>query len=938
MRFTFLVFLALLANGVCAASNARLDIDTDVGTCNLHGQSVGHATWSADPHMAGAAQGFQLRLDGPTGKLIANVGPSGTRRLGSWVKNGMRFVLIRRSDGAELARSSARTSFPACYPAVTFEMDASRICQGNMTVSGRVNWDFRPSNGQNRVKVFVQSRDGTEKPFSGGGARGTARMGNWVTPDTVLVFRDVQTGRLLDYQMPHPLALSGSSASDLCPQIRFEWKAPGPLDCSFSGRSPAALRWNTRSAGYDKVSIWVNGPGDGSNDWRLMRNSAGAGETSDIAWLHNGHRFLLRDRTSGTQLGYLVARPDPALCAAVDDIQLPADIASSGWLRPFHLVSVRLPRPVSALSFHVHTDGNGRVPMDIVSTRGNVAVVRVPPIQMPHGDVILTGARSASIIATARSASGTDTVVAASPVLRVTAVRNLLPPDLAPGAVTEIWMRRMQASFASAKLHTQAFAHAGVALGDLNLDQFDDASTFAGELADAAARISQGLVHSVSIGTTRFGAEVVIDRNTLFNFDNLLLNAYQDLLWSGGATSAARTMAASPAFDSPETLLDEWRELITRTLPNDILNVSRTTRTAIGVVATAGVLVASGPLTAGAIVSAAAVGSMTALLAPAALALALEGGGKQILDGQADLSDFRTTLEFAGDSLTQMVTGVLNQGLTQRLNLSDRLSAISSNLIEGMIGFTRGTPDQPGLVERLQQIPNSFRERFIDAADDLGLHDDDDDNWPAGYGELVVILHGATEGYDSESQSIIDQFGHDGSRNIPVTGTICYGLPSSPQPETGTRSLYSDSGVSVVNAFFAWREVGYVGYRIIPYTCRNRSSGRDIVHRQYLRDTWYGGSDENYVSILIDASVPWSYTQEDYPIRITSEVSYRDDRVCGNGSLATLRGDRELTWSVSRDVFKLPTMSPSEARQIITDITTGMGTGGICSAITIGHF
>lgn len=60
------------------------------------------------------AGSFELRVDAPDGRLMAQVGPSGALPTGRWVRDGMRFFVVAPGDGRTLASTVVRVTAEGC--------------------------------------------------------------------------------------------------------------------------------------------------------------------------------------------------------------------------------------------------------------------------------------------------------------------------------------------------------------------------------------------------------------------------------------------------------------------------------------------------------------------------------------------------------------------------------------------------------------------------------------------------------------------------------------------------------------------------------------------------------------------------------------------------------------------------------------------------------
>lgn len=147
--------------------------------------------WGADPgafRVIGPGQAASAQADKTEVLRITMKPRPGDEVLRYPVGNATGYIYREHSDG------NGRPETPAGNASLLVE--PAFACAGSRPRVATLAWDARAS-GAGRVMLFIGTRDGGEKPFTGGIAHGSRTTGPWARPGMVFRLRDGGSGRLL---------------------------------------------------------------------------------------------------------------------------------------------------------------------------------------------------------------------------------------------------------------------------------------------------------------------------------------------------------------------------------------------------------------------------------------------------------------------------------------------------------------------------------------------------------------------------------------------------------------------------------------------------------------------------------------------------------------------------------------------------------------------
>lgn len=238
----------------------------------------------------------QIRLDGPTGKLFAGGGPSGSATTGPWVPNGMTFYLVDQNGNTAASTTvtvqppttgNTQTGVislnpnPAYYP-----YGAAALAQTTVTWS---------CSSCTTSEIHVGSPDGPL--FAGGFSGGAQTTGMWVTNGMTFYLQDTSNG-------------NGASPSNTIATATAQvlQAAQGPPSTSVDGVSEISVDPNPiiTSAQYGQATVLWSCPSCttvevhvGAPDGPLFAEGGNTGSGVTGLWLTDNMVLYLQDATNG---------------------------------------------------------------------------------------------------------------------------------------------------------------------------------------------------------------------------------------------------------------------------------------------------------------------------------------------------------------------------------------------------------------------------------------------------------------------------------------------------------------------------------------------------------------------------------------------------------------------------------------------------------------
>jgi hypothetical protein len=185
----FSLFLSLLA----ATTIAAVQLDAQMASLTASPNPIGVAagvtvgattiSWNAPGHASVA-----IHLGSASGAVFATGGSSGWAQTGTWVSDGMQFVLVDGSTSAVLATTVAHlVRMLVVLPDQTLLTDNTGLAVAT------IQWNA-PGHGSDVLGVIVGN--GT-CCFASGAATGLAATGKWVTNGMVFNLWDITTNQKL---------------------------------------------------------------------------------------------------------------------------------------------------------------------------------------------------------------------------------------------------------------------------------------------------------------------------------------------------------------------------------------------------------------------------------------------------------------------------------------------------------------------------------------------------------------------------------------------------------------------------------------------------------------------------------------------------------------------------------------------------------------------
>lgn len=115
----------------------------------------------------------QVRVGAPDGPLFAAGRQQGAKATGNWVRDGMKFLLLRRDSGEVLAQTTVRLTDSGCE-VLSADPNPIPVCEGSVGVT-TLSW-FVASTFRTEIRVGSL----TGELMARGGPVGVAQTGNWV--------------------------------------------------------------------------------------------------------------------------------------------------------------------------------------------------------------------------------------------------------------------------------------------------------------------------------------------------------------------------------------------------------------------------------------------------------------------------------------------------------------------------------------------------------------------------------------------------------------------------------------------------------------------------------------------------------------------------------------------------------------------------------------
>ena len=148
------------------------------------GVKVGQTTvsWNAP-----GVSSVEVHITTAAGTLFASGGTTGTSQTGTWVSDGMVFVLVNAATHLEIARVAV-TVGPAGTPTLTANPNPIMVVHGMNVGQTTISW-----NAPGHVQVEVHVGTPTGPLFAGGASTGSAQTGAWVSNGMTFVLVDASS-------------------------------------------------------------------------------------------------------------------------------------------------------------------------------------------------------------------------------------------------------------------------------------------------------------------------------------------------------------------------------------------------------------------------------------------------------------------------------------------------------------------------------------------------------------------------------------------------------------------------------------------------------------------------------------------------------------------------------------------------------------------------
>ncbi len=299
--------------------------------------------WSTD------RSGVEVRLRSSIGTVFSRGRSAGNVETGTWVTDGMNFLLLDQTDRQVYGVDTVRTTTDGCGIVFRTETNPVMVCDGRTSVAIRLEWT---APAVERVEIRIDSPKGTL--LTRGPSSGSFGTGDLVVDGTTFYLVNPENHGVLAQQTIHV-------TTDGCGPRIYVWPSPARI-CNPLGLGAVTLHWDAEREGMMQIRV-------GSPDGKLMARVRSSGSLQTGAWARDGMEFYLLDDATGEVLGQVVTQTTEAGCvrslvADPNPIQV-CDLSGLGrttlsWqIEGSSGVQVRLGSPEGVLFTEGHGEGTG---------------------------------------------------------------------------------------------------------------------------------------------------------------------------------------------------------------------------------------------------------------------------------------------------------------------------------------------------------------------------------------------------------------------------------------------------------------------------------------------------------------------------------------------------------------------------------------------------